>query len=307
MHKLSHYFPDRLKGHFGENYLITKEDELRRISVKWEMQCSVCNKTFLAAPNDVLRGCISCACGRRYYKTSTLKIEKILEILTPKQIIFPTDVPILSGEQEVNLTCQVCNLNWKVKWSNIVGRESGCSRCVGRYRHPEEEYIRRINNPEHTYKYVSKDFDHDIFTKDYVNVQCLDCDLVWRKLVSDAMTGRFACPSCQTNGYNQAKKGYFYVLSIKDDKELLAYKFGISNTPDKRVKLLGNKSNLNIKAIALFEFEDGQKAHQLEGSVKKQFGKFLTKETMPDGHTETIAPIELSNLVSFIHQKLEIS
>lgn len=305
--KLSHYFPDRLNGYFGEDYLVVREDDLCRVSVKWELKCVVCDKTFLAAPNDILRGCISCACGYRYYKTPELKSEKLLEVLTPKQITFPVNIPILHSHQKVDLTCQVCNLEWKAGWSILVNKQSGCARCAGRYRHSEKEYIKRINNPQHSYRYVSKDFDHEIYTRDVVNVQCTQCELVWKKLVSDAIVGRFGCPSCQTNGYNQSKIGYFYILSVKNSRELLAYKFGISNTPDKRLKLISNRSNLDIKTIALFKFEDGQKAHELEALVKKSFGNFLTKETMPDGYTETISAAELNQLVTFIYQKLETS
>lgn len=305
--KLKDYFPGRVKGHFGEDYLVVKADELNRASLKWELSCNVCNKTFLAAPIDTFRGNISCACGYRYYKTPELKAERLLEILSPREITFDLSVPIKHSHQKIKLDCGVCGFKWETVWTTLVNRQSGCAKCAGKYSYSDEEYIQKINLSGGAYKYISKDFDHKIYNKDCVNVQCLKCDLVWSKTVSDAVVGKHGCPACQVNGYNPSQNGYLYILSVKQNSNLLAYKFGISNYPEKRLKGIVRKSGLEIKMIALFRFENGSVAQSLESNIKKSFGNYLSKQVMPDGYTETISTAELNQLVTFIYQKLEFS
>lgn len=301
---IKEYFPERSKGYFGEDYIVVVQDPLRRASLKWTLMCEFCEKTFSAVPLDIFRGNISCACGYRYYKTTELKVQRLLEVLTPKQITFDTDIKILHSHQKIDLKCNICNLEWKAAWTTLVNRQSGCAKCVGRYSYSDEEYIEKINSSGGAYKYVSKDFDHKIFNRDCVNVQCLNCDLIWSKTVSDAVVGKHGCPACQTNGYNPSQNGYFYILSIKKDSNLLGYKFGISNYPEKRLKGITRKSDLKIKMIALFKFEDGAAAQSLESNIKKSFGNFLTKKVIPDGYTETICATELNDLITIIYKRL---
>lgn len=305
--RLRDYFPDRISGHFGENYIVLKEDELNRYTVKWSLMCEVCSKSFLATPSDALRGNVSCACGYRYYKTPELKAERLLEVLSPKRITFDISIPINHAHQKIKLDCGTCGFQWETVWTTLVNRQSGCAKCAGKYSYSDEEYIEKINSSGGAYKYISKDFAHKIHNKACVNVQCLQCNLVWSKTVSDAVVGKHGCPACQVNGYNPSQTGYLYILSVKQSKGLVAYKFGISNYPEKRLKGITRKSALEIKMIALFKFEDGFKAQRLESEIKKSFGNFLTKQEMPDGYTETIGTTELNQLVMYIYQKLEAS
>lgn len=305
MRKLSEYFPDTTNSELGSQYEVIESSTNSKVSQKWILKCDLCSKTFIATPLDIFRGCKPCACGTRYYKTSDLKIEKLMETVAPKNISFDTSITIDSSHQRVDFTCNNCNHKWSAKWTHVVNRGSGCAKCNGNYKYSTTETIDFINNST-AYKFHSVDFDRRITNRDNVNVECLTCGCIWKKLVSDATKNRFGCPKCASHGYNPESPGSLYILSIRKEGELLGFKFGISNSPFVRVKELCSNNELEIKPIVIFDFEKGLDAYSLEQGIMKKFSRFISKNAMQDGYTETFAPSDLTSVVQLIYENIKI-
>lgn len=276
-----------------------------RMSFKWDLFCTVCDKNFTAAPIDIFRGCVSCACGKRYYSNPKRKKDKLLEVLDGREISFDDSLPILGCYQKVEFTCRICNLIWMSQWTTMTVRLGGCPRCVGRYEHSEQDYIDKINSAgSGSYTYLSKDFDHKISSASSVNVLCLSCNNPWKKCVADAVAGNYGCPQCASYGFNPSIPATLYILSVKKDGKLLSYKFGISATPKQRVRGLKSKNCLEITPLAFFKFELGSDAYKMEQILMKRFNRYLTKDQMLDGYTETFRPEDLSSVLEVLHKNL---
>ncbi|EKA1102536.1 hypothetical protein OJ364_004212 [Salmonella enterica] len=97
------------------------------------------------------------------------------------------------------------------------------------------------------------------------------------------------CPTCSPSGYDNTKAGYLYVQHVPD---VNAIKFGITNrTPEKRMMQHARGSKLNHTLVWAFRFDSGDKAREVENYIKRKWKdktKFVSKEVMPDGYTETL-------------------
>ena len=109
------------------------------------------------------------------------------------------------------------------------------------------------------------------------------------------------CSKCTITGFRTTRPAWIYIQEI-DGK---AIKFGITNRKkaEDRMKQQANKSGLSHKMIFARRFDNGKIAHNIEAEIKKQLKskmRFLTKEDMPDGWTETVAPSELSTIMYIV-------
>ncbi|EIY6528744.1 hypothetical protein MNG55_000797 [Escherichia coli] len=103
-----------------------------------------------------------------------------------------------------------------------------------------------------------------------------------------------ACPCTTTRGYKTTKAGYLYIQELHGDVN--AIKFGISNhNPYRRMRDQRLKSKLTHTPVFAHKFENGADALAIENEIKKIYKdktKFVPRELMEDGYTETL-PAEL--------------
>lgn len=107
------------------------------------------------------------------------------------------------------------------------------------------------------------------------------------------------CPKCNRTGYKNDKPGYLYVQKITGAVDAL--KFGICNkTPEYRMKTQSEKSIVDHELIFSYRFDDGYHAFKIEQEIKRRYSdkrRFVTKEIMPDGYTETLPADLLPNFL----------
>lgn len=130
---------------------------------------------------------------------------------------------------------------------------------------------------------------------------CLKCNSLFISTPYNMFTKSF-CPHCHTRagGFKKYNSGYFYVLSFPD---LSCIKYGITNNLNNRIRK-HSKSNNCFLLFSLY-FESGKSALDLENKIKKYVGgKYIVKEDMPDGFTETLHPTAINEILKLCYSQL---
>ena len=110
------------------------------------------------------------------------------------------------------------------------------------------------------------------------------------------------CPQCAITGFKSNLPGYFYLNAVFNGDDIVALKYGITNKKvEQRLRQIQSKSIYDLDNVISIRFENGLDALHLENSFSKEFGKrFLTKEELPSGFTETIDPHLLQQALDWL-------
>lgn len=113
------------------------------------------------------------------------------------------------------------------------------------------------------------------------------------------------CPQCAVKGFKSNLPGYFYLNAVFGGDSLVALKYGITNKDvGKRLKQIQSISVYELDTIISIQFENGIDALNLETQFSRKFGrKFLTKDQMKSGFTETIDPNLLQEALYWLTNK----
>lgn len=135
-------------------------------------------------------------------------------------------------------------------------------------------------------KWILNCKQHGLFTRRYASVK----------------TGKYGCPNCTSFGFNPTKNTVFYVNSIWDNKQIVAYKFGLTN---QNIKDRLRQYKLSDFLFVHNELElklEGYLAWELERYIKTVIPcSYLDKKLMSNGFTETISPNNLVNLLNILN------
>lgn len=129
------------------------------------------------------------------------------------------------------------------------------------------------------------------------------CGHEWDMFLYNLLSGG-GCPHCSKSGYKPSKKGTLYIQKLIIDESLYGIKFGITNKSTKtRMRGQSRVSKFDHEIFYELTLQDGQKILELENKIKEAMkGKtsYISKEDMPDGYTETVAPSELSTIMYIV-------
>lgn len=300
---LSERFPNCKGSHYGDKYLILDNDPSKSSNKKYKLQCIDCLVIFEAKPEKIFIGQKPCKCGKNYYKTPERKLERIKEVSLLKNI-HPedTEICLTSSEEKFNVICGVCNHVWQVDFNYFCNRNRGCPCCAGQKRYTDEEYIFRINSigEYKKFRFYSKTSEDKLRQTSYVRLSCICCENIWESLLTNILSGKYSCPNCARLGFNPLRISHLYLLKISRDDEIIAYKYGITNNFKRRLENLRiyNK-DLQISLVGMWGYSDGLICRKHENNLSVRFSKYLSKQDMPDGYTETINPSEVYDLFMF--------
>lgn len=300
METLDTYFPDVKNSQRGRNYLV-KDPEGLDYNTKTLIICKDCLTETFSKPGIVFWGQVPCKCGHGYYRSPERRLERLIEKVqdAPFTVDFDNLPTLKTALTKIPLKCNDCAFEWFPVLNSVICDNTGCPRCSKVERYSEDYYIDKINSIEGL-RFIGK-VTSKIGRQQKVTVQCTECENTFNSLVGNIFQGK-GCSACAQYGFNPAEKGYFYVLSIRNDEEVLGYKFGITNCPEDRIKRLQRKNKCGVVPVFIFSFEDGRKAAELEASVKKVYGKYFSKEEMVDGYTETVGKEQIHDLINYIHK-----
>ncbi|HCP7957711.1 TPA: hypothetical protein OFX49_001361 [Escherichia coli] len=128
--------------------------------------------------------------------------------------------------------------------------------------------------------------------------------------------GSVTCPQCLTvmrslqNGVSHYKRqGKLRPVSLYiNSLENKFIKFGVSISPELRLKQHKKQSNLDQSMVYVREFKDGWQAIDLEYGIKTRFkGKRLTSKDLTVGYTETREYRLLPEIIKFIDDYINLN
>ncbi|MCG8398949.1 hypothetical protein LWS67_20865 [Bacillus atrophaeus] len=189
---------------------------------------------------------------------------------------------------------------------NFLNQNNRCPRCSGAGVVSKDERISQIER-------ICK--DEDITFIDFVGpwkgkdskirLKCNNGH-EWVVRIHNFVYQGNRCPSCPHHGggYKPSKQGTLYIQMLYRNKSFIGAKFGITNVSSKkRMSTQRAKSKFDHEIFYELTLQDGQKILELENKIKEAMkGKtsYISKEDMPDGYTETVAPSELSTIMYIV-------
>jgi glutaredoxin len=181
----------------------------------------------------------------------------------------------------------MCNFGhqWMAKPNNILSN-NGCPHCSRQFRLTKEIVNERIN---HRGIFLVGDY---INNKTKTEFMC-EHGHTWLTRTDDVLNGH-GCPYCTKRGYSPSKPGTLYLLDFGH-----FIKYGITN--DSLRRLREHQHNGQYTVLFTKFYEDGRIPQNLERQIKQQFGgRFVTKDIMPDGWTETLCKSKLEQIMESI-------
>lgn len=176
-----------------------------------------------------------------------------------------------------------CGHKWLTKPAHLLSG-NGCPKCSNRIPLSLEIVNARLS---------SKNI---VMISDYITnstrseFKCI-CGHKWLTTPGNVMRST-GCPACAEYGFNPSKSAWIYILDFGS-----YIKYGISNNLKQRLYRYDGSYEIALSKI----YEDGRVAQNWERNIKIVFGgRFVSKEIMPDGWTETLSPDKLQLLLDTI-------
>lgn len=115
----------------------------------------------------------------------------------------------------------------------------------------------------------------------------------YETLVSGYLNANTTCPCCANQNQKEC-----YINLIKDNNSVIALKFGIAKDSEQRVKQHNYKSIFEVEQYGIWQFPTVKSCKAAERHIKNNLPcRFLTKEEMPDGYTETTSGDNLKTII----------
>jgi Zn finger protein HypA/HybF involved in hydrogenase expression len=185
-----------------------------------------------------------------------------------------------------------CGHIWSAIPNNVMS-DNNCPKCATKIFADKRRHSREFVNDY----LISNNSDirqvgEYITAKIKTDFQC-KCGHIWAAMPHHIMAGK-GCPKCSKYGFQIDKPGWIYILKFDN-----FIKYGIANNIEGR---LNKHSKNGSYIIALSKlYEDGRIAQKWERNIKIIFGgRFVSKEIMPDGWTETLPLDKLPLLLDTI-------
>lgn len=239
--------------------------EYNGMNTKTMFQCTRCDHQFGAYLSQIKyenRGCPNCG---RFTKTS------INEKLRSSGITMIGEY--VDANTKTTFRCDNDH-EWITRPSYIINVGCGCPVCSDRSLTKDQI------NLDIEDRGISLIGDYTT-AKSKSIFQC-DQGHTWEASVTSVKNQGSGCPYCSVYGYKTSDPGYAYVIDFGN-----FIKIGITNDSSRR--LSEHKKQGMIRIIECRYYEDGDIPKQWERAVLEKFGgKYVTRQTLPDGWTETL-------------------
>lgn len=151
-----------------------------------------------------------------------------------------------------------------------------------------------------TYDYVDTNYT-GVFKKVIITCKIHNNFL---QVANDHLAGS-GCRKCAIGGFNTSKDGSLYIQSVSDDdNNLICYKVGISDNPQRRVNQINITSRYNHELIWHFS-SNGEFIKNLETKIHRECKRYnIDKSLVPDGYTELIELCEIEKVFSIIRKSI---
>lgn len=255
------------------------------------------------------RGCPECS---KINATQSRKISEEDAINLAKEIAHKIGLSVvgfIEGYKNINTKNLVVRCHhhgeYVTSLNSIKYAKFGCIKCAGVSLKTEEDAIHDIikeaNNRDNI-TFVCFESGYQGGRVKNLKLMCSTCG-EYTTYAQNFLSGK-GCPNCADYGFRPNKKGVLYIQKIIENSFLVGVKFGITNkTSQERMKQQSRVSKFDHEIFYELTLQDGQKILELENKIKEAMkGKtsYISKEDMPDGYTETVAPSELSTIMYIV-------
>jgi transcription initiation factor IIE alpha subunit len=251
---------------------------------KTNFQCD-CGHIWSSSPNNILGGnnCPICS-----HKLIANKLRLSKEIINEK--LFDRGIKLYGDYIDSQTKSEfMCNENhiWKSLPASVT-HGAGCPICSKNLRLSKDVVNQRLKESNRNIEQIGE----------YINANTIsdfkcECGNIWAATPGNIMAGK-SCPLCSKYGYQIDKSGWIYILIFNGH-----IKYGITNDLDRR--LLEHSKNGEYTVATTKLYEDGNIALNWEKNIKIIFGgRFVSKEIMPNGYTETLPLDKLQALLDTV-------
>jgi hypothetical protein len=192
---------------------------------------------------------------------------------------------------KINCRCNICSSEWFPTPKRLFNGQ-GCPVCCNTEKRQTTEQFRKklfelSQHIEHLEEYPKNNM---IKTK----VKCHLCNFEWTSRPAHLLSG-YGCPNCSKTGYKSGKSGMLYIVRFPE-----FIKYGITNNPKRRFNSHQKQGMLEI--IETYQYDNGEIPVKLENLIKTNIGgKYVSKEILNDGWTETLPTESLVEVQSLIN------
>ena len=203
----------------------------------------------------------------------------------------------LGANKKTNFKCSKCGHSWHTSPTLILHSGTGCPVCS-----EEKRREMRCLTLESAKESLAKVSDTITIIGTLASVsgaktkfKCSECNTEWDSTPRRVIRSKGKCPCCGTkSGYQMNKVAFAYVVRFAN-----FIKFGITNDPETR--LSRHRQRGMTEVIECRRYANGVIPLQWENAVKKMYGgKFVTKEVLSDGWTETLSIDKASNVIEML-------
>lgn len=187
----------------------------------------------------------------------------------------------------------VCGNIWNTKPSHIFDGV-GCPKCSKLAAAEKLKSSKKKVNESLNEREIELIGDY-INGKTKTTFKCV-CGNIWMSTPGNILKGQ-GCPSCAEYGFKLNKPAWIYVIDFGE-----FIKYGITNNIKVRLGKL-KQSNGKYFVVITKMYETGSMAFNMEQRIKQELGgKFVTKDILPDGWTETLPKDNLEMLINLINE-----
>lgn len=192
------------------------------------------------------------------------------------------------------------------KISYLINKESkGCTSCKGegaskRMTKSDDAMIEsfmRLGVFHEDTKFWRSDRLNSYGYKSYWKLYCPVCEEEAESFTGSLQNGCVPC-ACKTTKSNRA-----YITGIYDSSNMIAVKFGVARSPERRLKEQQPKTIYDLETLGVWEFPKESMCLLAERECKTRLEcAILPKEEIMDGYTETSYISNMDSIISIYEE-----
>jgi len=163
----------------------------------------------------------------------------------------------------------------------------GCAKCSKVYRYNTEDYVQEVlrKYPQNAEKYDYSEVEYTTsLTK--IKIICLKHGPFWSS-ANGHLSQDNGCPDCAPSGFFPSRPAHYYVNKLIKNDEFVAYKAGISDNWERRLKKLREQLvhyGYTVEPVQQKYFESGAEAWDFEQEMLKKTDIRAPVLDIPGGH-----------------------
>lgn len=272
-------------------------------------ECSICkldtelfgSGLFKTKYSNITQGAIPCGCAKQVIyteKQQRVRIERACQNTGIKFLGFIGQA--INGKTKLSLECASHGVWQSTDIDSLIYQGVGCIACgnirSGLKRKLEDQLIidsilaSSAFHPDT--KFTRSDRKTLQGASNFWYVHCPECNTIGEGWIGNLQNGSRPC-ECVKGRQTEA-----YINLIKDDKNIIGVKFGISRNSLQRLYWINHNTIYSVENYAVYSFPDTASTRRAEIECKRSMlCGVISKEEMPDGYSETTFTSNIDKII----------